>query len=133
MTDIRQVTPEFAVAPQLAPQDMAAVAALGFRRVINNRPDHEAPGQPTGDRMQAAAIAAGMDYVAIPVVGGPSPAQVIENHAAITSAPGPVQRKMPSGPSSGAWNCPAMGRSLAASKTKRSGNAISKVWLMKSF
>lgn len=90
MTDIRQVTPDFAVAPQLAPQDMAAVAALGFRRVINNRPDQEAPGQPTGAQMQAAALAAGMDYVAIPVVGGPSPAQVLENQAATDSAPGPV-------------------------------------------
>jgi len=90
MTDIRQVTPDFAVAPQLAPQDLAAVAALGFRRVINNRPDQEAPGQPTGAQMQAAALAAGMDYVAIPVVGGPSPAQVLENQAATDSAPGPV-------------------------------------------
>jgi uncharacterized protein (TIGR01244 family) len=40
--------------------------------------------------MQAAAMAAGMDYVAIPVVGGPSPAQVLENRAAIETAPGPV-------------------------------------------
>lgn len=59
---------------QIAPQAIAALAAqLGLRRVINNRPDHEEPGQPTSAEMQAAAEAAGLDYVEAPVSGMPDP------------------------------------------------------------
>jgi len=90
MTDIRQVTPDFAVAPQLSPGDLAQAAADGFRLVINNRPDGEAGDQPGGAEMEAAARAAGMDYVHIPVVGGPTPSQVEQNRAAIAGAGGPV-------------------------------------------
>ncbi|NBB15244.1 TIGR01244 family phosphatase [Caulobacter sp. SLTY] len=90
MSDIRAVTPDFAVAPQLAPSDMAEAASRGFTLVINNRPDGEAPGQPTSLEMEQAARAAGMDYVHIPVIGGPTPDQVEQNRAAIESAGGPV-------------------------------------------
>lgn len=90
MSDIRPVTPDFAVAPQLAPSDMAEAASQGFKLVINNRPDGEAPGQPTSLQMEEAARAAGMDYVHIPVVGGPTPDQVEQNRVAVEGANGPV-------------------------------------------
>ncbi|MDO9337735.1 MAG: TIGR01244 family sulfur transferase [Caulobacter sp.] len=90
MTDIRQVTPDFAVAPQLAPEDMAEAAGRGFRLVINNRPDGEDPSQHPSAEMEAAARAAGMDYVHIPVRGGPTPEQVDLNRKAIDAADGPV-------------------------------------------
>ena len=68
---VRAVTPEFYVAPQLAPEDMAAAAAMGFKTVINNRPDFEGGAdQPAHAAMQAAAQAAGLDYVFLPVVAG---------------------------------------------------------------
>jgi uncharacterized protein (TIGR01244 family) len=68
---VRAVTPEFYVAPQLAPDDMAAAAAMGFKTVINNRPDFEGGAdQPAHAAMQAAAQAAGLDYVFLPVVAG---------------------------------------------------------------
>lgn len=88
--DIRPVTPHFATAPQLAPSDMADASAQGFRLVVNNRPDGEQPGQPSGAEIEAAARAAGMDYVHVPVVGGPSPAQVEAVRAAVAGADGPV-------------------------------------------
>lgn len=90
MTDIRQVTPDFAVAPQLSPADMAQAAERGFVRVINNRPDGEAGDQPSSAEMEAAARAAGMDFVHIPVVGGPTPDQVRLQAEAIAEAGGPV-------------------------------------------
>jgi uncharacterized protein (TIGR01244 family) len=90
MTDIRQVTPDFAVAPQLSPADMAQAAERGFVRVINNRPDGEAGDQPSSAEMEAAARAAGMDFVHIPVVGGPTPDQVRLQAEAIAEADGPV-------------------------------------------
>ena len=90
MTDIRQVTPDFAVAPQLAPSDMAEAAGRGFKLVINNRPDGEVPDQPTSAQMEAAANAAGLAYRYIPVRGGPTPDQAAEQAQAIAEAGGPV-------------------------------------------
>lgn len=90
MADIRRVSEDFAVAPQIAPQDMAEVAAQGFKLVINNRPDGEAPDQPSSAQMQAAAEAAGLAYLHIPVVGGPQRAQVDAVHEAVAQAGGPV-------------------------------------------
>ncbi|MFK0298974.1 TIGR01244 family sulfur transferase [Brevundimonas sp. NPDC090276] len=62
------------LAGQVAPDELAALAAtLGLRRVINNRPDHEEPGQPTGAEVRAAAEAAGLDYLEAPIRGMPDP------------------------------------------------------------
>lgn len=41
MAKISHITPSFAVAPQLAAQDFAALEAMGFRSIISNRPDTE--------------------------------------------------------------------------------------------
>ena len=90
MADIRRVSDDFAVAPQIAPQDLGQIAALGYRLVINNRPDGEAPDQPTSAEMEAAAKAAGLAYLHIPVVGGPQKAQVDAVHEAVKAAGGPV-------------------------------------------
>ena len=56
-----------AAAPQLQPEEMAAVAAAGYRVVVNNRPDGEVPGQPTSEEIRAAVEAAGMRYVYYPI------------------------------------------------------------------
>jgi uncharacterized protein (TIGR01244 family) len=64
---LRQVAADVCVAPQLQPEAMAELARLGFRSVVNNRPDHEDPGQPTSAVMEAAARAAGLEYVHLPV------------------------------------------------------------------
>ena len=90
MADIRTVTPDFAVAPQLAPGDMAVAKARGFVLVINNRPDDEAPGQPTSAEMQAAAAAEGLGYVHIPVQGRPEAAQIRAVAETVAAAQGPV-------------------------------------------
>ncbi|HEX8446782.1 MAG TPA: TIGR01244 family sulfur transferase [Sphingomonas sp.] len=56
-----------AVAGQLMPDDMQAVADAGYCIVINNRPDGEEPGQPTSEEMAEAASAAGLAYHAVPM------------------------------------------------------------------
>lgn len=61
--------------PQLSPETLTALATAGVGRVVNNRPDHEEPGQPTAAEMEAAARAAGLDYLWIPISGMPSAAQ----------------------------------------------------------
>lgn len=68
---IRAVAPDVCVAPQLTPPAMAVAASEGFRSVVNNRPDFEhGPDQPTNAQMEAAAIAAGLEYRWLPVGGG---------------------------------------------------------------
>jgi uncharacterized protein (TIGR01244 family) len=64
------------VAGQIAPADVAEAARLGIVSIINNRPDGEQPGQPAGAEIEAAAKAAGLAYVHIPVAGGISAEQV---------------------------------------------------------
>lgn len=65
------LSPDFAVAPQLGPTDMQALADAGFRSVIINRPDGEGgPEQPlSGDVLQAAREA-GLQARYQPVVSG---------------------------------------------------------------
>jgi uncharacterized protein (TIGR01244 family) len=90
MTEFRTVTDTFSVSPQLSPADVAAAAAQGFTLIINNRPDGETPGQPTGAEIEAAARAAGVDYVNAPVVGRPAPAQIEAVRKAVAAADGKV-------------------------------------------
>ncbi|MEO1311439.1 MAG: TIGR01244 family sulfur transferase [Pseudomonadota bacterium] len=66
-TPFRRLTEEFSVAPQITAEDVKRAAALGVTLIINNRPDGEEPGQPTGVEIRDAADAANIDYAAIPV------------------------------------------------------------------
>ncbi|MES1197499.1 MAG: TIGR01244 family sulfur transferase [Pseudomonadota bacterium] len=88
--DFRRVTADFSVAPQLTAEDIARVAAAGFKVLINNRPDGEAPGQMTNAEAQQAAEALGLFYHALPFAGPPPPAVVAETEALLAAAPGPV-------------------------------------------
>ncbi|RYD54026.1 MAG: TIGR01244 family phosphatase [Sphingomonadales bacterium] len=88
---IRNIDDSIAVAPQLEPEDMAALAAQGFGLVINNRPEGEESGQPSNASIRAAAEAAGLGYAEIPtVMGGMTQAQVDEMAAALASTDKPV-------------------------------------------
>lgn len=67
---IRPIAPDVCVAPQLDASAMAEAARLGFRSVVNNRPDFEfEPDQPTSASIEAAAVAAGLVYRHLPVSG----------------------------------------------------------------
>lgn len=66
MTDIIQITPGFAVAGQLSPDDFAHAAELGFRTIINNRPDGEERNQLSAAEGHAAAASNGLGYAYIP-------------------------------------------------------------------
>lgn len=64
---IVKLTETVAVAAQIAPEDVTAIAAAGYKVLINNRPDGEEGTQPTGAMIAAAAQAAGMEYHYMPV------------------------------------------------------------------
>jgi uncharacterized protein (TIGR01244 family) len=89
---IRALTPALCVAPQMQPDAMAELAALGFRSVINNRPDFEhGPDQPTSAAIEAAAVAAGLQYRHLPVDGGyQSPEQIAAFAQLLRELPAPV-------------------------------------------
>jgi uncharacterized protein (TIGR01244 family) len=79
------------VAPQIDVAQIAEAKAQGVTLVINNRPDGEAPDEPQGPEIEAAARAAGLDYVAIPVGhGGFSQPQLDAMGTALDTATGKV-------------------------------------------
>jgi uncharacterized protein (TIGR01244 family) len=89
--DIRPLTPDYAVSPQITPQDLAAIKAAGYTTVIDNRPDAEIPGALHMEAMKAAAEALGLVFVANPVIGGAlTMDNVTAQRAAIDAASGPV-------------------------------------------
>ena len=90
MTGFRRVTDSLSVSPQISTDDLTRAAEEGFVLVINNRPDDEEPGQPSSAQVEAAARAAGLDYVHIPVRGGPTHDQVEAVRRAVEGAEGPV-------------------------------------------
>ncbi len=68
---IRLIAHDICVAPQLTPEEMAEAARAGFRSVVNNRPDfEEGPAQPRNAQIEAAALAAGLEYRFFPVNSG---------------------------------------------------------------
>ncbi len=68
-TPFISLTSGFFVAPQIDASDIARAEALGVKLIINNRPDGEEPGQPAGASIKAAAEAAGIEYMSVPVGG----------------------------------------------------------------
>jgi uncharacterized protein (TIGR01244 family) len=91
MSDFRRVTDDFWASPQIALSDVEEAKAQGFALIVNNRPEGEAPDQPPGPDIEAAARSLGMDYCAIPVThAGFSESQVDALLAALDKAQGPV-------------------------------------------
>jgi len=67
---IIQLEANVAVAPQLVEADFAEIAARGFRSVVNNRPDGEAPDQLPSAEAEAAARRHGLTFQYQPVKNG---------------------------------------------------------------
>jgi uncharacterized protein (TIGR01244 family) len=89
---VQAIAADVCVAPQLNPESMAEAARLGFRSVVNNRPDFEGgPDQPTSAAVGAAAAAAGLEYRHLPVAGGyQSPEEAAEMARLLSELPRPV-------------------------------------------
>jgi uncharacterized protein (TIGR01244 family) len=87
----RKIDETLSVFGQIQPDDVEAAAAQGFALIVNNRPEEEEPGQPSGEAIRQAARDAGIAYVAIPIThAGFSVAQVDAMRAALAKADGPV-------------------------------------------
>ena len=89
--DLRTIDETLAVAPQMLPEEVAALAQQGFAALVCNRPDGEEPGQPPLEAMRAAAEAAGLAFHHIPVSGGEFPPAAVAAFGAIRrGTPGKV-------------------------------------------
>ncbi|MGF1659126.1 MAG: TIGR01244 family sulfur transferase [Rubrimonas sp.] len=89
--DLRRLTDDFAVAPQIEVADVAEAAALGYRTLICNRPDGESADQPPVADIAAAAEAHGMRFIDIPFSSGALSMQLIAKFgAALADAPRPA-------------------------------------------
>lgn len=112
MLDIRQISPDYAVAPQIDPEDFPAIRAAGYVTVINNRPDAELPPSHRDQAMREAAEAAGLGYVAVPVAGRAMSMETVAAQAeALAAFEGPVLAYCASGTRSTiAWSLAQAGR-----------------------
>ncbi len=80
-----------AAAPQITAADIESLKAAGFRSIVNNRPDHEDPGQPASAEIEAAARAAGLSYAHVPMGREPLTAELVAGmRAALDAAPAPA-------------------------------------------
>ncbi len=89
--DIRKLTDDFSVSPQVDVAHMREIAGAGFKSIMCNRPDHEDPGQPDYDAIAEAARAEGLEVAWIPVVGGMlGPDALAEFDRALQEMPRPM-------------------------------------------
>ena len=91
MTQFRRLSPSMLASPQITVADVAAARDEGVTLIVNNRPEGESPDQTPGAEIEAAARAAGIDYLAIPIThAGFSHPQVARLAEALERAEGQV-------------------------------------------
>lgn len=88
--NFRRVDADFAVAPQITPDDLPRIAEAGFKTVLCARPDNEEPGQPSFAEISKAAQRAGLKAVHIPVSGMLGEGQLIRMEKALKELPAPM-------------------------------------------
>ena len=81
----------FSVSSQISVSDVKEIANLGFKTIINNRPDFEGASQPVGADIEKAAREHGISYIAYPVTSASLTKEVARKFAEIlSSCPEPV-------------------------------------------
>ena len=68
--DLRKLSDDISVAPQISLEELAQAAEMGFKTVICNRPDGEDFNQPVAEDMADVAGDSGMTFVHQPVISG---------------------------------------------------------------
>lgn len=90
--EITKQSDAFSTTSQLYIKDIPEIANLGFKTIINNRPDFEGgDSQPTSDELRVVAEQNGLAYLYIPVIpNNIHPAQVVAFTASFDAAAKPV-------------------------------------------
>lgn len=88
---LKPLSSGLSVTPQIEAADIADLAARGFRSIIGNRPEHEAPDQPAWSSLVAEAERHGLSARQIPVVPGQIAPDDVERFAeALRDLPTPI-------------------------------------------
>lgn len=89
--DIRQVTKNVSVAPQILPEEVAELRAQGFKSIICNRPDGGGSDQPNFSEVEAEAQKHGIETLYLPVTSGKVTDEDAESlKAALREMPSPM-------------------------------------------
>ena len=89
--NLKPLSPDFSVTPQIEATEVAELAMRGFKSIIGNRPEGEAPDQPSWPSLVAEAERHGMSARQIPVVPGQiGPDDVRLFAAALRDLPTPI-------------------------------------------
>lgn len=75
--NIRQLSENLAVCAQITTADLDAIAQMGFKTIINNRPDGEELGQPCHADIAAKANALGLTIHHLPLRSGQPPSDAL--------------------------------------------------------
>lgn len=88
---VKRLTPDLAVGPQITQADVATISALGFRSIVGNRPDGESTDQPAFSSIATEAKRQGLEARHIPVVASEiGDADVADFREALRELPTPV-------------------------------------------
>jgi sulfide:quinone oxidoreductase len=126
---VKRLSAEFSVSPQIAPDEIPALAAQGFGALICNRPDGEGQGQPPFAEIALAAEANGLKAVYIPMTGPQaSPAALKAFEDAWAGLPKPVLGYCRSGMRAAAlWSASSAARIATVDRTSP-GQGIMGAW-----
>ena len=86
--DIRKLTNSFFVSPQIAAEDIPAIADLGVTRIICNRPDAEVPPSHQADAIRVAATAAGLQFEDLPLTHQTMTPENVDRQVVLADADG---------------------------------------------
>ena len=88
---IKPLSPNVSVMPQIEATDIADLAARGFKSIIGNRPEGEAPDQPAWSSLVAETALHGMAARQVPVVPGQIGSNDVDHFAAaLREMPAPI-------------------------------------------
>ncbi|WP_299845355.1 TIGR01244 family sulfur transferase [uncultured Roseovarius sp.] len=89
--DLRKITDDFTVSPQIEVSDIPAIVAAGYRSILCNRPDGEDPTQCCFEEVSKAALDAGLEVRSVPITSGVVlPDDLNEFRDALAQLPQPV-------------------------------------------
>lgn len=88
--DIRPITENYAVSPQIAPDELPEIKAAGYRTIVCNRPDDEVPDALSAKAIASAAEAAGLAFYAHPMTHQTMDDCVPRQMEILSQAQGPV-------------------------------------------
>jgi uncharacterized protein (TIGR01244 family) len=74
---IRQLSNDVAVCGQVTPADLETLVEMGFKTVVNNRPDHEVGPDLAHAVMEAKAKSLGLAYHYLPMEMGQMPSELL--------------------------------------------------------